>query len=385
MQKDQKKLSEKLFHKEEHPMKLRNRIAAICTAVVLCFSLTACSDTSWVYQSGDYSVSSGIYLGYLTQAYLNGQSESDFDSSISNIWKQEIDGQSYKEYVKAQAAEDCKRYLAIAQKFDELGLSISEDDESSIATQSYYYWSLYGYQNYFEPNGTSEASFTNVLTSSLKESLIFEAYYDEGGIDEVSKEEQTEYLLNNYASVNYFEISFLDDEGAVLESDAIEALEDQANDLADRINSGELTFNEAKAEYEASQAEEDTDDEDAEDEDTEDTTETTISDDADTKSLIAKDSTSPSEDFVDTIFEDVATGKATVITIDTSYYVVVKYDLNDDLDANLESAKSDILVALKQEDFSNLVTSWMNDLEVTENTAALWKYNPKNIVEPSDD
>ena len=66
-------------------MKLFKLIAALGLAVLLSLSLTACSDTSWVYKTDDNTVSSGVYLGYLTTAYLNGQSEADFNKELSNI------------------------------------------------------------------------------------------------------------------------------------------------------------------------------------------------------------------------------------------------------------------------------------------------------------
>ncbi len=360
-------------------MKLYKRIAVVCAAALMSLSLTACGDTSWVYKSGESTVSSGVYLAYLTQGYLSGQGESDFDSTIKNIWKQSIGGQSYKDYVTAYAKDASARYIAVEQKFDELGLELSEEDEQTIDTQVYYLWDLYGMSSYYQPNGTSEASFRKIIASSIKEDLIFEKYYGEGGLEEVSKEDLVEELLDNYADINYFEMSFADGDDAVMTSAEIEALKAQAEEYAERINSGEATFNEVQTEYEdeVAKAEAEENEEEFVATDPDD-----IEKDEDTKSLISKDSTSPSEEFVTTIFEDVKTGKATVITIDTSYYVVVKYDINDDLEDNLDAARSSILNTLKAAEFTELTETWTQAVAAEENTSALHKYNPKNIKEP---
>ncbi len=361
-------------------MKLYKRIAAICAAALVSVSLTACGDTSWVYKSGDSTIASGVYLGYLTQGYLSGQSESDFDAEIKNIWKQEIGGKSYKDYVTEYAKKASARHIAIEQKFEELGLELTEDDQTTIDTQVYYLWDLYGMgASYYQPNGTSKESFTKIITSSIKEDLIFNKYYGEGGLEEVAKDTLVDELLDNYADVNYFAMSFAEGEGSVMTTAEIEELKEKAEEYAKRINDGDATFNEVKTEYndEVAKAEAEENDQEYTPTDKED-----IQKDEDTKSLIAKDSTSPSEDFVKTIFEDVKTGKATVITIGTDYYVVVKYDINDDLEDNLDSARSAILNTLKAEEFTTMSDTWTAAITTEENTSALHKYSPKNIKEP---
>ncbi len=360
-------------------MKILKRLAAFGAAAALTLSLTACSSTDWVYESGDYSVSSGIYLGYLTQSYLTGQSDDEFDSEINNIWKQQINGMSYKDYCIDSAAHYSERYLAIAKKFDEMGLTLSEEDETSVDTQAYYLWNLYGYQQYFEPNGTSLESFRKMLESGSKEDAIFNAYYNKGGIEEVDEKQIETYLKENYVDVNYFAISFADEDGNSLSAEETEALKEKAEDYAKRINDGESTFNEVMTEYDDEQSEAEAEEND---EEFTPTDPDSIQKDEETKSLIPKTSTSLSEDLVTALFNDVEEGEAAVLTIDKTYYVVVKYDMDDDLENNIEDARDTILAALKNSDFEAMVTEWVEALEVNSNAASLRKYSPKNIEEP---
>ena len=359
-------------------MKLFKRIAALGLAVLLSLSLTACSDTSWVYKTDDNTVSSGVYLGYLTTAYLNGQSEADFNKELSNIWKQQIGGVSYKDYCIAEAEEASKRHLAIAAKFDEMGLEFDEEDISSLDYQVEVYWAYY-YQQYLEPNGTSKESYRKIAESSLKESAIFEAYYGKDGIEEVPQEDIIDIMLDEYVDVNYFEISFADEEGAVLPAAEKDELLAKAEDYVNRINEGKNTFNEVKTEYEDGVAKAA-----AEENGTEFTATSPedIEDDKDTKSLLHKNATTPNADFVKSAFEDVKVGKATVLTIGTSYFVVVKYDINDDLENNLDSCRNSVLNTLKGDVFMKLINEWTDAVTMTENTSALHKYSPKNIEEP---
>ncbi len=360
-------------------MKILKRLAAFGAAAALTLSLTACSSTDWVYESGDYSVSSGVYLGYLTQSYLSGQSDDEFNSEIENIWKQNINGMSYKDYCIDSAEHYSERYLAIAKKFDEMNLSLSDEDNQNIDTQVYYLWNLYGYQQYFQPNGTSAESFRKLIESGIKEDAIFNAYYNKGGIEAVDEKEIENYLRENYVDANYFTISFADDEGNSLPADQVEALKEKAEDYAKRINEKKNTFNEVKTEYSDEQAKEEAEEND---EEFTATDPDSIGKDEETKSLIPKSSTSLPEDFVNALFNDAKEGEATVLTIDKTYYVVVKYDLDDDLEDNVEDARDTILAALKNSDFEKMVSEWVEALEVNSNSASLRKYSPKNIKEP---
>ncbi len=358
-------------------MKLYKRIAALGTAALLSLSLTACGDTSWVYKAEDDTISSGVYLGYLTQAYLNGQSEEGFDPKIKNIWKQKIDKMSYKEYCIDKAEKDSRRHLIINEKFDEMKLKLTEEDQKNIESQVSFMWDMYGYQNYFQPNGTSKESFEKIITTTNKEKAIFDAYYAEGGLEEVSKDTLKKELLDNYADINYFEMSFEGkEEGSVLSSSEIEKLKEKAEGYAERINKGENSFNEVKTEYQDEVAKESAKEDEK---DFKPTKKEDIKKDTDTKQLLPKEGSSMSEKFVKAVFDDIKTDKATVITVDTSYYVVVKYDIKDDMENNMKNTSDAILSNLKGEEFEKMVQGWIKDLKVEENSASLHKYSPKNI------
>lgn len=362
-------------------MKLSKRIVALGAAALMSLSLTACGDTSWVYKTEDTTVASGVYLGYMTETYLNAQSHKDYDPEIKNIWKQKLDGKSLKDYISSEAESSSKRYLAISEKFDEMKLELSDEDLKNIDNQVSAMWDMYGFDKYYQPNGTSKESFKKILTTATKESLIFDAYYGKGGLEEVKKDLIVKTLLSEYVDLNFFEISFAKEDGTVLKNEEIQDLKEKAEDYADRINSGENSFNEVMTEYEDETAKADAKKNDVEFTPTDPKD---IQKDAETKALYSKKDTSLPEDFIKAVFDEIPTGKATVITVDTSYYVVMKYDINDDLDKNLETATGAILNELKGEDFDAMVDKWMKDLTVESNTSSLHKYDPKNIEIPEE-
>ena len=54
---------------EEPSMKMAKRMVTALLALVMALSLASCSDTSWVVKSGDETISAGVYLSYLFDAY----------------------------------------------------------------------------------------------------------------------------------------------------------------------------------------------------------------------------------------------------------------------------------------------------------------------------
>ena len=104
------------------------KITAALTAALLCTaSLTACSDTSYVMTVGDSKINAGIYIyNELTEMsyqmtmmyYQKGIKKDYFD--------QKVDGKAFDEYLSDYALTATKEYAAVVDKFNELGLTLSD-------------------------------------------------------------------------------------------------------------------------------------------------------------------------------------------------------------------------------------------------------------------
>lgn len=357
-------------------MKLTKRLIALLLSVLMLFSLTACADTTWAYETENSKITAGVYLAYQLDAYARAEnlvkSQEDGAEKAKALFKQTIDDVPVEEWIKTEAKNACMQYLAVEAKFEELGLELSEKDHNVIDQTMKTYWPFI--QEVYENNGVAEKSYRMVLENTQKRSEIFTKYYDEGGIEEVSRDDLYAHFKDNYASVNMFGVKLNKAaEGEELTDEEKKENEDlvkRAQEFVDMINNGEKTYNEAYDIYyhEASDTEHDDEDEDD-----------TILKDEDTAKWIQTTTKSPSEKVIKAIFDTMkADGTAKVIPEDDVYYVVVRYDVTKD-EKNFDDMRTAVLKDIKDEDFNKIVEGWRDAVTATANDAAIKRYSPKKI------
>lgn len=349
-------------------MKIWKKILAAGVAAMMLLSMTACSDTTWVFDYNGTKIPSGLYIAYTMNAYASVSSQEGYDSS-KDIMKQTIDGKTAKDWIEAEAKSYCGQFIAVQNKFEELGLELTEDDQSSIDNTVSSYWPLIGAT--YEANGVSQSTYRKIIENGTKKTKIFDKYYDaKNGIEPVSDESLEVQFKDNYAMVNSVSISLKT--GSDL-SDEDKAENEKRKELAEEylkeINEGKATFGEIedRSMHEIAGTEHDPDDKDD-----------VISKDEEERSYVKKDSTSPSEKVVKAIFELQAGGDAKLIADDSAYYIVKRYDVTED-GKNFEEMRSTVLHNLKDSAFSDLIKEWADALNPGVNSAAVRKYNPKNV------
>ena len=186
-------------------MKLLKKLVTAAIAGCMALSLSACSDTTWVYEFDGEKIPSGLYIGYTISAYSQVSQQEGYDANIKDIFKQTINGKSTYQWIKDTAKQECAMYAVYEKKFNELGLSFSEDDISALDSSLKSNWDSLG--TVYEKNGVSKASYRKLLESSKRESMIFSKYYGEGGLEEVKKEDLLAHFKENFASVNIFRMA----------------------------------------------------------------------------------------------------------------------------------------------------------------------------------
>ncbi len=109
-------------------MNLFKKITAglLAAATLVSFSGCSSSDTSWTYKLGDYTVTSGMYVGLSLTAYQEAQALEGFDAS-KPPFDQQLEGEDGLKWVTDEAESLARNYLAIEQKFDEMGLTVDEE------------------------------------------------------------------------------------------------------------------------------------------------------------------------------------------------------------------------------------------------------------------
>lgn len=241
------------------------KIAALGCAAAMVSSLTACGEkTTWGAVIDGVQIPAGVFIYYLdtanyeAQQKLNEQTDTSADLSPEGaaaqssetvtlpLYSSQIDGVDSKQWIYDRATELMQEYAAVEAKFDEYGLTLSDDDKQSAQVYLDQIWDYAG--DYYTSMGVSENSYKSIFLNSSKKQKLFETIYSEGGEKAVSDDEIKTYLDENYALINYIDVELKDGEGNLLKSDGKAERMDMLNSYIERYNNGE-DFDELNAEY----------------------------------------------------------------------------------------------------------------------------------------
>ncbi len=372
-------------------------VLAICAA--LAASAASCGNTTATALTvNGKDIRAGIYIYYQMQALSEAESklseeqpDLDQNSEDFDIFKQSVESTPVSDWVNNRANELCREFAAKEAKFDEFGLSLTAEENAEIKSYVNSMWTeeniyaqyLYGVDvmsEYYEKYGIGKQSFQDIYTLSYKEKKIFSHLYGEGGTQEVSAEELNTSVKENYALVKYFEVD-LTDQTAQYYVDKLNggtpfAEVKQEYDMAKELEEVNAAMKEAEAageEYTGKKPEEIT---------------AELAEESSLQTVIKKDSTSPSEDFVKAVFE-MAAGENKVITVSeetsedgaakSKTYAVSRLDITSD-ESVMEARRETELHSLKDEEFNKMISDLGAGYEVSENSAAIKKYKPENLT-----
>lgn len=344
-------------------------LLVVILAVCMAFTAVGCHAPSWVYEYDDVQINSGLYLAVLLSSYSNASGKV---SAGTDLLKQEIDGMSAKDWIVKDTKEALARFVGIERKFEELGLTLSEQDLAEIDQTVKLNWAQIG--AIYEDNGVGQESYKKLVTNSKKTNMIFEKYYGTGGLEEVSNSQLFEHFKDNYAVVNTLPLSITSTTSTLTDEQKAknEEIKKLAESYVEEYNKGKKTINELYDAYQHYLDDSTHDSSDAADQ---------IGKDEDTRWLLHKDEKYPSETVASAIFNDMKpNSKVAKLVADTSaYYVVVRYDITKDT-KDFEEAKLTILSDIKGDEFNEMIDEWAADVEdPTVNGNALSVYKPSKI------
>lgn len=392
-------------------------VAAICAAAIT-LSVAGCADVSTIGSIDDQTINAGIYLLYEQTAISEAQQEVDdqlkamgtSSSSIENFsyYNYNVQDKTFSQYVQDRTLEQVKQYVAIQNKFDELKLTLTDEEKDEVKTSVKKMWdteiSYYGYstgttygENY-ENAGISKKSYEAVQLVNKMSNKVFDAYYEENGISATDEKDIATYFYDNYGRFQIIQVSLTEGNGDKITTDeGKKAKKEQAQGYVDRILAGEdydTVYHEyedlvAKEKAEA-EAESNSGASSSQASSTVSSTSETVSDDAtssgtsdseeenhDHEFLLSKTDTSPSEEFIKWAFE-LDTDKGGVYEDDTVYYAVVRRDIKEREDW-LAKNHSDILHLMKDDDYNAMLNETAKDYALDLNNDALNKYKPENL------
>ena len=371
-------------------MKLIKRILAVMLVLCMTLGLAGCGDTTWICEVDGNTVAAGLYIYYQNEGYGDAlynlvQEDSNtyfmyylyyynygyvepqlFDVALSS-------GKTVEEHINSYALDMCKQVVIMDKLFDELGLEFTADEQALIDTQVRSAWS--NAQESWEKSGVSEASFKAALVANYKEDKVFDAYYEVGGRNGTTEEEIKDYFAENYARIKYMTFTFADSvDDAIDEARKNEQL-DLANEYLAAAQSGtpmdELIkqYNEYLASLETEEEDDDvvnvdlSGDEDADDEYA-------------NESVLSKESTYPTEKFVNYVFTTVNVGDYSVIQDDTCFYLVERLDVRERTDL-YDQYRGSIMEELFDSDFTRLINQELAKYTVNVNDRSVKRYTVK--------
>ena len=368
---------------------VKKAVAAALAAGMIMTAAAGCADTSWSYKDDKNTLAIGTYIYYMTGAYSYAQQTAQADVEVTtdaegvtqpteavDVMSAKIKDQDDKEvtgkdYMLKTAEQSSKTLLYTFKKFDELGLKLTETQQTQIDSLASQGW-IYSGSSY-EKLGVSESSYKLAYAEfSTKYEAVFKALYSKGGEKEVSDEELKKYYTTEYVDYSYIPINLYktveatDDTSSTtteaLSEDEIKKIQSTFDGYANQLNKGEKTFDEidkAFMEYQSLDAS------------------TAVS-----NQEILDNSSAPAD--IVTAIKELKNNNAKVITVGEGntavMYLVYRGDITSKT-SNLddENTRYSVLTNMKKDEYNDYMDEQANKLDVQVNEAALNQYTPEEI------
>ena len=225
------------------------KLAALFLAGILALGLSSCdsTDKTWAMKRGDTTIPIGCYIYNFYVTTLNAPYQEGVDSSKSML-EQEIEGKPAETWIRENAVRSTKLMLAVDDMMNELGLSLSEEDQKQIETNTNSGWTqLSSALEKYVAKSSYQQAYTEL---NYKYTMVFKALYGEGGEKEVPEGELLQYVKEHYTDYSYIMAPLYDSSYQALEDEKKTAVRDLLEDCVKKINDGSMTVEEAAEAYE---------------------------------------------------------------------------------------------------------------------------------------
>lgn len=380
-------------------MKPNVKIGSFLMAVLMIISVlivSGCTPVSlnkeWSYKTSDKELAIGVYIYSLDTAYNQAKSYAekldDYDETKDSWLEMEItDDDGNKEvaskWIKEQAKLMCLSYLVMDEQIKKENVEVSKDMIASADEQAETYWNVGQYADYgyimpmkddLEPYGISLESFRYCSTEySVKYQALFDKLYKEGGAKEVTNEELTKYFNDNYTDYSYFTVNLYNastDEAG--QSTNVAMSDKEAKKVTDEIEGYVKDVNNGKSYDDVIDAY---------------MKANNIDSDPATSNIENLENSSLGDEVKEAL-KKLDNNKATAVKVGSGdsavYYFVYKRNIKDtakDYLAN-ETNSSNVLYAMKSEEFDKYIKGLTKKLDYEENTSVINKYEPKMFFVP---
>lgn len=357
-------------------MKILKKISALLLVCLLALSVTGCHRKNETAVTVDgFKFTSAYYMCALINAKTEAQSkvyenlsEEESQQEI-DYYSKKIDDKSFVNWVEDRAIEMIKEIAAYKSLCKKADLKIDEETKASAEYYASYYWQS-GYSQYFEPNGVSEATYTQYTLDAYYASLYFEHLYGKDGEKEIAADEVKTKTYDNFIIADIIEVTFseeTDDEKADIKT----KLEGYAEDL----KNNRTTFEDVYKDYYQIEDEETQDSEDTESEEPKPQDEYAT--------VLGAEGTGYEHEYYDDI-QKMALNETKLIEKEdgTGLLLVIKKDIQAD-SYYLDNLDLTVRHLIKDEEFTKDIAKIAKDLKTEINDYATGQFKVKNIVEPT--
>lgn len=347
-------------------MKVLKKAATFVLAASMLLSAASCSgDQTWSVKTSDETLPIGVYIYNTYTAYQEAYSQTQDTSSSStssslDVLSKTIEEKPANEWIENRALELCRLNLAVNKKFNEMGLSFTDEETKSVQTEVNTAWNKNKSQ--FESLGIAKESFATAYGwQNAKNSKLFEAIYGKDGTSAVSDEDVETYYTENYTHFGWFSKALTKTENgqnANMTDEEIEEVQKQFEEYAEQINNGGQSIKDVSSNY---------------------TTAEGLEENPYSEYTEKIDDTSLNEELKNAI-NDLESGKAVALKSGNYYYLIYKYDIQDSVSQlSQENARMNVVADMKGEEFAETMKNEAAALVIETNDGALQKYNPSRI------
>lgn len=303
-----------------------------------------------------------MYLCAQYNAYNNAWSMVEDD--VEDIMSATIEEMSAADWIHAETIKDLQVYAWTEKTFEEMGLSLAQEELDYIDQLVEYYWPYM--EETYAANGIGKETYKKFNTFSYKYDKIFSALYEDGGEMAPTTEEYKAYMDDNYARITGFYMPKLDKEGEVLPTKDIEKIKAYCEEAVAELNSG-ASLEETSVKYKTLAG-----DYLAYDIDYSDASNNIID------SYIGKESTAFSAEVEEKAFSLSPDSEYVYGEMDEDLIVYKRIE-NFSTEAELDNVKSSLLSEMKSEEFNAYAEEQASQLAVEEVAAAVKYYAVKKI------
>jgi len=337
--------------------------AAVLTVAMSAALFTGCSKSyEKVVTVDGVDFAPNMYLCAQYNAYNTAWSMVGED--VEDLMAETIEEMSAAEWIHNETIKNLQVYAWTEKTFDEMGLSLDEEELNYINELVEYYWPYN--EEYYKANGIGKETYTKFNTFSYKYDEIFTALYGEGGEKAVTDAEYKAHMDENYARITGFYMPKLDKEGDLLPEREIDVIKGYCEDAVNELNGG-ADLEEISAKYRQTAG-----DYLAYGIDYSNASDNVID------SYIGKDSTAFSGEVEEKAFSLTPDGEYVWGEMDEDLIVYKRVENFSD-DSELEEVKSSLLAEMKSEEFNTYAEAEAAKLATEEDAAAVKFYSVNKI------